>query len=207
MPSKDIYTSCSDIPIYNFFELIETKNFDLLYKKSGVGGEKYDDAKLSDIFSNILLEYHELTKNNEILREKKEKFDIELMEYRYNLTKELISMYLNTGIVDFVSLLNELGWSIDTEKNVIDQLNAIPNKLKGLKNQLNIKKINFVKRFKKQHEPSPPPNFNLQKQLINLEIGIPLSFKIDMFTDTMERFIFWNEILDNKNKAIRNGKV
>lgn len=200
-----MYKNCSEIPIFNFFEVIKTKDFSLLLKE----GEDIKDFKEEDLFEvllNIMVEYNALTENKKLMQEYTQRLDIEYMEAKYNLTKELISMYHECGDPEVLTVLKGFNWSIDLSKELKPQLDRILRNLVGLKNQIGIKKANFVKRFKKDTKEQNP-NFDLERAIVHLETGIPLSYKIDVYKDSIKRYVYWVKILEQKNKAIENGKT
>lgn len=198
-----IYKNCSEIPISNFFKLLETGDLALLFKEPK-DFEKSQEEKLFKIFSDIVMEYHELTSNDKFVQQRKAEFDIEYLEFRYNMTKQLLSIYNETEELEVLILLKELNWKINLEADPVGQLKHIVKNLIGLKNRIKIKKSAYRRKYKTEAQKSTP-NFKLEDQLIELEVGIPLSFRIDPDTDTISRYIKWMSILEQKNKAVANG--
>lgn len=200
-----MYKNCSEIPIFNFFEIIKTKDFSLLLEE-GENLSDFKDEELYDVLMNIMIEYNALTDNKKLMQEYKSKLDIEYLEAKYNLTKELIAMYVESDSIEVLLTLKRFNWQIDTTKDIKPQLDRILKNLIGLKNQINIKKANFIKKFKKEHRKNNDhPNFDLEKAIISLEIGIPLNYKIDVYKDSIKRYVFWSKALEDKNKALTNG--
>jgi len=205
MENDKLYINCSEIPIYNFFQVVKTSDLSyILRDKKDL--KDFTQEKLYSVLTSILMEYNELTRNTDLMKEYIAQIDIEYMEARYNITKKLISLYLETKNIDIIIVLKDWRWSIDVVKPIEPQLKSITKILIGMKNKINIAKINFVKKFKKEQKKSNP-NFDLEKQIINLEISIPLSYKIDVHTDSIKRFIYWNKAIEDRNKAIENGKI
>ena len=203
MENKNLYKDCSELPIFNFFELVRTKDFKFLFKKE-VDLDKYDEEELFKLLMDIFLEYNEITENKKLLQELQAKLDIEYMQARYEISKHLLSIYLETGDINVLFGLKEFKWTIDTSKNIMPQVERITKSLIGLKNQINIKKINFVKRFQKQTKETQP-NFNLDRSVISLEIGIPLSYKINIHKDSIKRYVYWHKALEDKQKLLKHG--
>lgn len=203
MNKDNVYSSCSEIPIYNFFEIVKTTDMSLLYKSKDLIGS-LSDEELYEVFSSILMEYNALTNNLDLIREYKAQLEIEYMELRYNVTKKLTSAYLESNDLEVIMLLVDFNWKIDLKKPLPPQIRVINKTLIGLKNKINISKINFVKRFRKNQKETTP-NFNLEREIINIEITLPLSYKVDIHVDTISRFIYWTEALKAKNKALSNG--
>jgi len=100
MNDEAIYKSCSEIPIKNFFDLLDTGDLVHLLKKPRQLNES-EKKDLFDTFNDIVLEYHELTKNDKFVQQKKAEFDIEYLEFRYNLTKEIIRLYSKNKNIEF----------------------------------------------------------------------------------------------------------
>lgn len=201
-----MYTNCSKLPIFNFFELLKTKDLSLLLEE----GEKikdFDDKELLDVMFNIMTEYNSITENKKLMQEYKQTLDIEFLEVKYNLSKELISLYNNDNQIDFLIALKEFDWKINLNDPIKPQLDRIIKSLVGLKNKINIRKINFVKKFKREHNNNTT-NFDLDQAVVNLEVGIPLSYKIDIHKDSIKKYVYLVKSLENKNKALENnGKV
>lgn len=199
-----MYKKCSEIPIFNFFELIKSRDPIHLFK-SGEIPEDISTEELSNAVSELLTEYNELTKNTALMREYRDHLDIEYLEAKYNFSKMLIALYLDHGEIEIITAINRFDWGIKRDQPLLPQLEALTKKLIGVKNQLKIKKANFIKKYRRNKTEEQPTNFNLQKQIIYLETGIPLSYKINIHEDSIERFVYWNEVLESKNKAVENG--
>ena len=203
MQNKNLYKDCSELPIFNFFELVRTKDFKFLFKKE-VNLDKYYEEELFKLLMDIFLEYNEITENKKLLQELQAKLDIEYMQARYEISKHLLSIYLETGDINVLFGLKEFKWIIDTSKNIMPQVKRITKSLIGLKNQINIKKINFVKRFQKQTKETQP-NFNLDRSIISLEVGIPLNYKINVHKDSIKRYVYWHKALEDKQRLLKHG--
>ena len=204
MKKNSLYQGCRDLPISNFFGLLESNDLSLLVKEGSI--TDFEEEQLHEKFLEITKEYHELKQNQALLDELKAKFNISFLEYEYEITKELIRIYNKTEEYGALLVLNEMKWNIKFDKDIEPQLKSITHRLKGIKNQIKIKKSNFVRKYQKKYKATTP-NFNLDRQLIELEIGIPLNYKIDPEKDSISKYVHWLNILEEKNKAIRNGKV
>lgn len=203
MKDKRLYLNCYELPIWNFFEIIKTEDLSLLVRKN----KDVDKFKKEDLFlvlTDIIKEYNELTDNNDLIREYRSKLDIELLEYRYNITKKILQLYLETESIEVLLTLKELQWVIDTAKPINPQIKRINANLIGIKNKINIAKSKFINKFKKEQKKDNP-NFNLEESIVYLEINIPLNYKINTKKDSIGRFIAWNKAIENKNKKINNG--
>ena len=202
-----MYKNCSEIPIYNFFELVDKKDFSLLLEE----GEKmsdYTEGELYDCMSNIMDEYNSLTNNKRLIKEYQENVRITYMEAKYHITKQLLALYVEYENIEVILTLNRFNWNIKTSEAIIPQIESIGKKLIGLKNQIAIAKASFVKKYKKRYEKTEStPNFDLDKAVVELEVGIPLSYKIDVHKDSIKRFILWSNSLKRKNEALskKNG--
>lgn len=193
--------SCSELPIYNFFKVVEDKDLSLLIKKKSKI-EDFEEDELFNALTSIFKEYNELTDNRPLIKEFRSKLDIDFMEFRYHITKEILSLYVESESIDVLITLRELQWSIDTSKEINPQIERITKRLIGIKNQINISKARFVEQFQKKQKQDNP-NFNLQKEILNLEINLPLSYKIDIHKDSIEKYVLWNKLLESKNKSLK----
>jgi hypothetical protein len=199
-----MYKNCSEIPIYNFFEVIKTRDFKLLLE-DGDDPADFEEEHLAQTLIDIMNEYNGLTDNRKLMQEYRSRLDIDYLEARYHMTKELISMYNEFEAIEIFMALADWNWKVNPEDKINPQLDRIIKNLVGIKNQINIKKANFKNRFGKKKDDAPP-TFDLEESIINLEIGIPLSYKINIYKDSIKRYVFWTKALDQKNKTIkRNG--
>lgn len=205
MKEKYLYKDCSELPMFNFFEIVETRDLSLLVKKKKHLKE-FSEEELINRLIEIIQEYNEITANTELLREGKAKIDVEFMEMRYNVSKKILSLYLETEAIEVLLTLRDLQWTIDPEKPINPQIARINKSLMGIKNKINIQKSRFLLKFKKE-KTRDNPNFDLQEQVLNLEINLPLNYKVDIYKDSIKKFVLWNEILSKKYKQMENGKT
>lgn len=206
MKEKYLYNNCSELPMHNFFELIKNKDLSFLVKKKNKA-ELFSEDELQNKLIDIISEYNELTDNTDILREGKSKLNIEFLEMRYNLTKKILSLYLESEAIEVLLTLKDLQWSIDITKPFNPQIARINKALIGLKNKINIEKSKFIKKFKKEEKQNTTPNFDLQEQVLKLEINLPLNYKVNIYKDSIKKYVLWNDILEKKYKAIKDGQV
>lgn len=203
MNKDNIYKDCSEIPIFNFFELVKEKDLQLLLRP-GHDLKDFDVNELSQVVIDMLREYNAITDNTKLMREYQDKLDIEYYEARYNMSKKIISLYLEHNEIEVLLLLKDLQWQLNELESIGPQLKRIQRNLIGLSNKIKIKKANFVKKYKRTVGDENDSS-DLEKQILYLESSIPLHYKIDIYTDSIKRFVYWNEILENKNKQLNNG--
>lgn len=198
MEINNMYKDCSELPIFNFFEILNNNDYKFLLRKKYRKKEIDEELgfKLREHFKSILAEYNHLTDNKKLLRRYNEELRIEFMEYRYNITSKLISLYVETGEFEILLIIKDLGWQLNSAKDVLDQLTRIRKNLIGLKNKVKIAKANFIKKYGNKREKTS--KFDLEKQCVNLEVGIPLPYKINMYKDSIKRFVQYNNILEAK---------
>jgi len=200
-----VYADCSELPIFNFFKIIDENDYKYLFKENidKVYIDDFLNQKLHAHFKKILAEYNGLTKNDKLIKEYQAKFHIDFLEFRYNITNKCISLYMQTNSFEVVLLLKELGWQINSAKDVISQVLVIKKRLLGIKNQIKIAKSNFVNKYGNKKSKTETST-DVEKMCISLEVGIPLSYKINIYEDSIKRFIHYSSILERKNTK-QNG--
>jgi len=196
MKNKKYYTNCSELPIYNFFEFAETKdsNFLKVNKKNEVGGDKLAKAAF-----DILCEYNALTDNKKLIKKYKEQINVEYLEAKYYAAKKILSLYIDTLDINVLLLIKEFGFPIDTAKLIMPQIKRISRSLLGIKNRLKIHKVKLEKINLKTLKEVDDSKGDIEKNCMYLEAGIPLSYRIDIYKDSIKKYIYWNQILESKN--------
>ncbi len=190
-----IHTECSTIPVFSFFKILETGDYRYLIRgyfedDDEVVGEMLDSDYLAIIFNRISKEYSSLVASTKSIRNLKLELDIIYSIGRYEAATRVLQLYAKYGDIEILLLLKSLHFSIDSSNAIAPQVQRIVNLLKGLKNQINIKKIKY-KRYNNITDDEKEPEFeflSLDKKCLYLESNLGLSYRIDTKSTSLERY-------------------
>ena len=190
-----IHTACSTIPVFSFFKILETGDYRYLIRgyfedDDEVVGELLDNDYLVIVFNRISKEYSSLVATDKSIRNLKLELDIIYSMGRYSAATRVLQLYAKYRDVEILLLLKELHFYVDTSNAISPQVQKIVNLLKGLQNQINIKKIRYKKYNNiKDEEKEPEFEFlSLDKKCLYLEQNLNLSYTIDTKNTTLERY-------------------
>lgn len=208
MAKIKLHKSCSTLPIYSFRKILET--FDFRYLIIGYFGDeelykKFDQNKGEEIFDTILKEYNLLTNETIELKNFKKKSQILELEFKYNTTISLLNIYDLSKSKDILFLISEVGWSIDHDKPYRPQINKIVNLCKGLKNKINIEKINYSNKYQKKQEHQKK-KISLSKEAIYLQNNLELGYFLDIKTCSVETWVNLQQLSKEKEDYYKKQK-
>ena len=196
-----IYQSCSEIPIYNFMMYLHTMDAKLLISNL----EKFDEEviekfissnskKISKSINKIEKEYQALTFEKRDLNKNKEIASMMFLEVKHNTISKVVSIFMNTGDVSVLDLLNDLGVGFNIDKPIAKQLEKARRTNKGIRNKINIKQANFKKKYKidenvkTEYEPADV-EINLDAQALTMEGNLETGYKINIKKTSVLRWV------------------
>lgn len=144
------YKGCGDLPIYNFYQVMETGLYDFLV----VGYDEYQGIKELPItgrehWQSIYNEYCQLTKNNTALTYYNLVCEINYMETRFQVIPVLISglAKATTGEIQelYYAELRAWGYKIQPAISFEEQLENLQRQWKGSKNTIELKRDDLEK--------------------------------------------------------------
>ena len=193
------HKSCSTLPIYNFYKIIDEGDMRFLIK--GYSEEKNfkADKTAHNIFQQILSEYSILTSNKEILKNLKMQIFIVEMEFEKMILENILELFNKRKDFSLLPLLHEFGFDIGESKDIDALLNRVINRIKGLNNRININKINYEKRFVKNTEKIKT---NLDKEALILEMNLELGREINIYTTSVSKWVNMIEVSKEKSKEV-----
>tara|TARA_R110002020_G_scaffold232212_2_gene443735 strand:- start:4183 stop:4818 length:636 start_codon:yes stop_codon:yes gene_type:complete len=207
------YKTCSKIPIYNYYKANLTNDFRYLI----VGYDDSEDAEdlisykndkeLSKVLKELCEEYAVLVFDKKTMRMKKMEYTLTYLVGKYNVASKIVDIYLESKMRDVLLLLNDLGFNIDLEKDVDEQIKGVIKKFKMLKNEINVKRVNLEKLSGVNEEKASPEDVvrNLDKVALSLESNLELGYNINVRKVTVERWV--NLISMSEERAKRSQNI
>lgn len=137
------YQSCDELPLKNFFKVIEEDDKKYLVKSDDYNFELKED--LNDLWESILKEYAELDKNGAILSRFKAIKEVNQLMATYQIVKWMLYVLRYKYRKDYIDDLALCGYKIEIIDNVIsldsilraEQMSrAIINDIDSIKNEL-----------------------------------------------------------------------
>tara|TARA_R110002020_G_scaffold453632_1_gene668612 strand:- start:10265 stop:10876 length:612 start_codon:yes stop_codon:yes gene_type:complete len=198
------HKSCTTLPIYNFYKIIEESN--LLYLAKNYIEEETNDIEIGEDaeehLNNILEEYSILTANKEILFNLKLQKSIKLLEYERNIISGIIDIYKETEDNNVLQALLSLGFEIRPSENIEDLLKRAIKRIKGLNNKIRINKIKYTKRFSKKNSEGKS---NLEKEALILEMNLKLGREINVRKTSVSKWVNMVNLSSDIIKQNKNG--
>ena len=204
-----IYKS-QKIPISRFCYILNTSDSRALMYDFDIYDDnedfKYDnDEDLDNIFKTIYYKYCVLIgDNNQTTKMRKEAY-IKEKEAEMKFVNTSMLFYMESGNEDFITLLNSAfpSYSIDLKKDISVQVERNIRKLKGLRNKINIKKIDYAKRYKKEGN-EPKKELDADAEAILLENALELKYSIDVDSISLGK---WCKMINlARKKAKKHGE-
>lgn len=197
------YKTCSTLPIFNFYKIIDEGNLNFLVKGYEDGDDDVEDEGESEfILQEIIEEYSELTASKEILVGLNSQILITEYEFERDFLKEALNTYNETGDLEVLSILSEFGFNIDEAKDFDAFLNRVILRVKGLNNKIRINKVKYANRFKEEIKEIKR---NLDKEALILEMSLELGREIDTHKTSVSKWI--NMINVSKEKREQVEKI
>ena len=199
--SDSYFDTCEKMPLWNFKMFIETN--DLKYFSSKL---KYD-AKLQNIADAFFTNYIELTNNRKVENRYITMFEIMRLENKYKCVSLLIKALWNfdskIGIESFnkmIEILEQWNYKIDRKKDVFTQIQAINNRLQGIKTKIELIR---AKLDEKDVESKDKPNFDAE--LINISRILELRFQLKVKDLNVSEFIGYqqqaHQVVEQQSKS------
>lgn len=202
-----VYKGCSDLPIYNFYKIIETKNFSYLY----VHWDEYeedikeheDDDKL---WRNIYNDYCKLTNDNKTLLYYDLILEISWFKSRIQVVTKLLNQLMsgektNERVSMYVEEINKWKFSIDKSRPLVDEVQKVLRGLNISQNKIRLKEQE-VENLRLSDEEKEDVAF--MKQLVQLERSSGRN-EIDPKKTSVEKWVAI--ILDTKELQEQKAKA
>lgn len=205
------YKSCDDIPVYNFFKLLKETDLSFIiinhenFKKDKI--DKYISENKNELqkkADSIVEEYKILIFNQKEISRKKEEATIIYETAIVYSVGQIIDLYKEYEDDSILKMVNSIeGFSEEMSLSEIEQ------KLKILVNKINIKKLNFKKKYriKENDEAIEDTNVfkNLDFQAIQIEQILELGYKLNIKKTSVLRWVNLLDLVTQKKEL--NGKL
>jgi|NorSeaMetagenome_1021524.scaffolds.fasta_scaffold00484_19 hypothetical protein len=194
MSNSKIYLSFEDLPVYNFYKIVETSDMRWFYEKfrSDKDFILSDDELLelatryTDIYDERV-KYTNDTKSLEYYRKLNEMSDLESKLFRITSAFDvLIDIKVDSKLFsEYVTYFKEdegfvYSKEIKDEETALEYIKWLGVKIKGFKTKVNVKKSNYADILKPADINSKNANFDIVKEKILLQESLAIS--IDIYT-------------------------
>ena len=212
------YTSCSDMPIYNFMMYIHKSNLkyfirDYIDLDKGQVSKfiSKNEEKIESLVLKIEEEYKSLTFNKNELTKQKEFARMMFIETKHNIIISILKIYSETKKFYVLEVLGEFNIFFDEKKDIIPQLEKVKNICIGLKNTLNIKTYNFKIKYNINDDDfeenkkynSDGIEKSLDNQALVLESNLETGYRIDTKKTSIIRWV--NLLESNEMKLLQQN--
>jgi hypothetical protein len=165
-----------------------------------------NEKKLKELIESMQEEYKGLVFNKKELIKQKELGDMMFIEVKHNLIIKCLSLFIETEDFSVLEILEEIQIKFDKEKELLPQLEKVRAIAYGLKNRINIKTINFKKKYnltdtelEVEHEDtSSDIEKQLDSQALLLEGNLEKGYRIDIKKTSVLRWVNLREQNDEK---------
>jgi len=188
------YLSFEDLPVYNFYKIVETSDMRWFYEKfrSDKDFTLSEDKlrELGDRYKNIYderVKYTNDTKSLEYYRKLNELSDLETKLFRIASAFDiLIDMKVDSNLFsEYVMYFNEdegfvYSKEIDNKETALEYIEWLRREIKGFRTRVKVKKSNYADILKPANINSKNANFDIVKEKILLQESLVIS--IDIYT-------------------------
>lgn len=201
-----MYTSCENLPIYNFHKIMETNNYAYMLRGWNMEDDvKYNLEKAKENWQKIYSEYIDLTQNNSVsmyFNKVKELIDLEVKIFVCSnaiLQVTLKKVNKTTGL-KYIEVLRSFGIPYKGNEIKVQELENCSLFIKQLKNK--IAKLNY-----ELSELSKGESIRFEKEIVLVEQALGRDL-IDPKTTTVIKWHYMmsyiKEVNEIKRKAIKN---
>jgi len=205
---KNIYKFCDELPVFNFYKIIETKDYSWLY----VDFDGYNKIEITNdidnIWESIYTEYLELTGDSTSILYYEVVKELLYLQTRYNVVGTLLQQ-LSMGKMSkqifphYVIELKKWQYNLDINKPLKEELERLARQLKSSKNRINIKEEER-KSFEKKETGE---KLSLIQQQVKLEQALSRN-EIDTKKTVVSKWIAMIKEVKaiNQERKNKNGK-
>jgi hypothetical protein len=192
MSKNKTYLSFEDLPVYNFYKIVETSDMRWFYKKfRGEKDTEIDEEQINELSSrykeiyNERVKYTNDTKSIEYYRKLNELSDLETKLFRITSAFDiLIDMKIDSDLFkEYVTYFKEdegFGYSKDVndEKTALEYIEWLRREIKGFKTKVAVRKSNYADILKPVDINSKNANFDIVKEKILLQESLLVNIDI-----------------------------
>lgn len=194
------YDDCEKMPLYNFYKYIETQ--DLRWFTS----EFVESDELPLVIEKFYNDYIALSKNQSIQNRFSTMFEIMRLENKYRSVYSICTAICNYDVrlgnellYQLTDLLGKWHYKISKEKELFSQIDAILNRIKGIKTRIEV--LTDKLKTEDKHEVQ-----SVRSQLLDLERALDLKYRLDPKEMSVKEYI---ELQNKAQKEVseRNKKA
>ena len=194
MSKNKIYLSFEDLPVYNFYKIVETSDMRWFYEKFRNDKDftlSEDElvelvTRYTDIYDERV-KYTNDTKSLEYYRKLNELSDLETKLFRITSAFDiLIDIKVDSDLFsEYVIYFNEdegfvYSKEIENKETALEYIEWLRREIKGFRTRVKVKKSNYADILKPADINSKNANFDIVKEKILLQESLVLS--IDIYT-------------------------
>lgn len=202
------YRNCDEMPIFNFFRVLESKDFSYMY----LDYDGYNTVKIekgiNEVWDKIYQEYLNLVGDNTTIIYYNLVNDLLYLETRYSIASSLLQQILMGRMSDemlraYILELRKWNYKIDEKKPLTKELERMVRQLRGSENKIRIKK----EEKKELEKGSTNEKMTLIEQQVKLEQALSRN-EIDTKKTVVSKWITMiKEVkLINDQRKKKNGK-
>ena len=204
------YKTCDDLPIYNFYKIMEESNYMHLI----VGYDGYQDIKIEhedieSVWQDIHEEYVKMSGDNSTKLYYELINEVLYLETRYKVVMDLLSSLAENSMSDqmisaYIKELRQWKYKIDDSKPFEDEMDKMVRQLKASENKIRLKKDELEKLKENNNDGE---SMSLIKQTVKLEQALERN-NIDTKKTSVTKWIaLLEEIKEiNAQRQKSNGK-
>lgn len=205
---KPTYNNCKSIPMFNFFEIMETEEYRWLLKDFNDDSDMSLPLKelnaLKELFQTIFNEYIELKKDTKVLKTLKQRAIIANLENRMFWGATLLKLFIQNPKEETADSLRSWKFKIDMSKPLDKEVESVTKQLKALRTQINMAISTYEKMTENKNKDKE--KLNIEKQAINVAKGLDLKYPINTKETTIVQWLAYCENLEHIIKENKKKK-
>jgi len=203
-----IYKKLDEIPVFNFFKILndKEKNINYIYKKSK-GKKLLPKSKLFDTFDKLQNDYFALTFTKSNLQDEKLKAKVAYLTGKINIIELVLDSFLKTHDENIFLLLNEFREFKLELPITTDDVKEIEKQKTYITNKINLSLAKFKLKHKTQLEneiTGENLEKDLDKQALSLESYLELGYNLNIKKTPVLRWVNLQSLAEEKNERLKN---
>lgn len=200
------FANSKELPLYNFFEIIENNDVGFLLKKPKEL-TKDEILQLKAVWVNIFDEYITLRNNEQSKEHYRVRADVLTLEAKLQNLKTLTYLFSvvsdNDTMMELIKALSSLGFPIDQRKPRQKEYERLIRHQKAIQTNINRKKSDRKDIFNKEKKQVKR---NYEQDVADVEMMLNKNF-IDTKKVTVSRWVSYLNQVDKKIKDGRKSRV
>jgi len=190
------YKSCKTLPLYNFYELLNTKNYNWLIKGYSEDSEDptdVDNEFLANLFNEIVENYQESLNGKKDVKQWMIVAQVNEMEVELKIVATLLDLHLKEYNKDIEQEIISWGYDPEDPKKVLKDL-------EGLKFRISIFKGKNKDLFSTEEDKETKEKvYDLYKDIASVEYSLGTSIVIDPYKTVVDKWVNYILIIEKKN--------